>query len=189
MEKLHPKFESDRISIEDNAEQTKISISGKIPSTQFVTLSIWLFAWTLSGLYVITQLFTELPQETKTFMIVWLVFWIYFEYKIGSAWLWRKFGKEVLLIEKVKTQLRFEVAYGGKGEEFETDSIRDLQLLENKKGVFIKNYFSSFWVIGGETIGFSIDGKIKMFGRQLPEKDAEKLMKFIQAKVKRFGKK
>jgi len=189
MDNHNLKFESDRISIEENADQTKISISGKIPATQFAMLSFWLLAWTLSGLYVITQLFTELPQETKTFMIVWLVFWVYFEYKIGSAWLWRKFGKEVLLIQKGKSQLRFEVAYGGKGEEFETESIRDLQLLENKKGVFIKNYFSSFWVIGGETIGFSINGKIKMFGRQLPEKDAEKLMKLIQTKLRRFGKK
>lgn len=186
MDKRIPAFESDKIRIEETPEETRISISGRIPSQQFAMLSIWLLAWTLSGLYVMSQLFTVLPQNTKTFMIVWLVFWLYFEYKIGNAWLWRKFGREVLLLKKGKSQLRFEVAYGGKGEEFATDSIRDLQLLESKKGLFIKNYFSSFWVIGGETIGFSISGKIKMFGRQLPEKDAEKLIGFIDYRLRKY---
>lgn len=181
-------FISERISVNDDTEGLEVVISGKIPQNQFIMLSAWVLAWSISGIYVLIQLFGDLPQETKSFMMVWLAFWFYFEYKIGSAWLWRKYGREVIKIGKEKTQLRFEVAYGGKGFEFDTDSLRDFHLLESKKGVFIKNYFESFWVVGGESIGFYVSGKLKMFGRQLPEKDAEKLMRLIQAKVKRFSK-
>ncbi len=186
--KNQPQFDSERIQINTNGEDTEIIISGKIPQNQFIMLSAWVLAWSISGIYVLIQLFGDLPQETKSFMMVWLAFWFYFEYKIGSAWLWRKYGREVIKIGEEKTQLRFEVAYGGKGFEFDTDSLRDFHLLESKKGVFIKNYFDSFWVVGGESVGFYVSGKLKMLGRQLSEKDAEKLMKFIQAKVKRFGK-
>jgi hypothetical protein len=182
------KFETERISIEENAELTEIIIDGKIPSSQFIMLSAWLLAWSISGIYVFIQLFSDLPQETKSFMLVWLAFWFYFEYKIGSAWLWRKYGREVIKIGREKVQLRFELAYGGRGFEFDTNSLRDFHLLESKKGLFIKNYFDSFWVVGGESIGFYVSGKLKMFGRQLPEKDAEKLMKFVQDKVQRFSK-
>ncbi|MEZ5172234.1 MAG: hypothetical protein R2850_01645 [Bacteroidia bacterium] len=188
MDKKLPAFETDRIKIEDAADSTRIEISGKISGLQFALLTAWLIAWTISGIYVFSQLFTDLPSETKMFMFVWLAFWFYFEYKIGSAWIWRKFGREVLLLQKGKSQLRFEVSYGGKGEEFETSGMRDFQLLETKKGLFIKNYFSSFWVVGGESIGFLVSGKLKMFGRQLPEKDAEKLLKFVQTKVQRYRK-
>jgi len=90
--KNQPQFDSERIQINPNGEDTEIIISGKIPQNQFVMLSAWVVAWSVSGIYVLIQLFGDLPQETKTFMMVWLAFWFYFEYKIGSACLWRKHG-------------------------------------------------------------------------------------------------
>lgn len=179
-------FESDRIQLNDSPEQLEIIIQGKIPKNQFLLLSFWLLAWSFAGVYVITQLFSELPSETKIFMGIWLMFWIYFEIKIGSAWLWRKYGREVLRIKKDKTQLRFEVAYGGRASEFDTIEISKLELTEATKGVFVKNYFSSFWVVGGEAISFMYQGKQYMFGRQIPMNDAALLFRKIEAKLKRL---
>lgn len=180
-------FESDRIEVSDQKEQLTIHISGKIPQSQFMMLTAWLLAWTICGIFVISQLFSDLPQETKSFMLVWLGFWVYFEYKIGTAWLWRKFGKEILNLKKGESTLEYENKIGGKVFSFETSGIRDLELLESKKGVFIKNYYDSFWVVGGESISFIISGKIRMFGRQLNPKDAEKLLLLIKTKLRKYA--
>jgi hypothetical protein len=179
-------FESNRIILKDTPEELEITISGAIPKKQFFALSIWLLLWSFAGGYVITQMFTNLPNETKLFMGVWLIFWVYFEYKIGSAWLWRRYGREVFLLKKDKSQLRFEVAYGGRASEFNTIEINKVELTEATKGIFVKNYFSSFWVVGGEAIGFMYNGKQYLFGRQIPEKDASFLQKKIDARLKRW---
>ena len=178
-------FESDRITVNETPEQLEIIISGKIPQNQFVLLSAWFIAWTLAGAYVISQMFTTLPDNTRIFMFVWLVFWIYFEYKVGSAWLWRKFGREVIRIREDKSEIRFELAYGGKGTEFKTSEILPLKNLEPQQGVFVKNYFSSFWVIGGETIGFQYQGKLYMFGRQISQHDADLLIQKTAYRLKK----
>jgi hypothetical protein len=178
-------FESDRITVNETPEELEIIITGKIPQNQFVILSAWLIAWTMAGGYVISQMFSGLPGNTRIFMFVWLIFWIYFEYKVGSAWLWRKFGREVIRIRKDKTELRFELAYGGKGEEFITAEIQNLNNLEQQQGVFVKNYFSSFWVVGGETIGFHYKGKLFMFGRQISPHDADILIQKTAHRLKK----
>ncbi|MEX1187737.1 MAG: hypothetical protein WED33_00655 [Bacteroidia bacterium] len=183
--KNQPLFESQRIQIQQSETETEISISGEIPSNQFTVLSVWLVAWTVSGIYIITEVFGEYPQEVKNFMIAWLAFWFYFEIKIGVAWMWRRKGRELITIEKGKARFQIEAAVGKKNFEFETAAIRDFHLTESKKGLFIKNYFDSFWVVGGESVGFFVAGKLYMFGRQLPPKDAEKLMKFVENQVKR----
>ncbi|HOY49188.1 MAG TPA: hypothetical protein PL185_00920 [Flavobacteriales bacterium] len=180
-------FESDRISIKESPDELEIIISGNVPKNQFVMLSAWLIAWTFAGGYVISQLFTNLPDNTRIFMFVWLVFWFYFEYKVGSAWLWRKYGREVLRMRADKTELRFEVAYGGRASEFNTSEIRNLSNMEQQKGVFVKNYYSSFWVVGGETIGFYYQGKLYLLGRQISQKDTDLLMQKIGNRLRKWA--
>ncbi|MFM2286026.1 MAG: hypothetical protein RLZZ543_1523 [Bacteroidota bacterium] len=180
-------FESDRIALTETPDELEIVISGKVPKNQFLLLSAWLIAWTIAGIYVLTQVFQPQPQNTLLFMIVWLAFWAYFEFKATSTWLWRKYGREVLRMKADSTELRFEVAYGGKGFAFKTADIRNVSSLEAQKGLFVKNYYSSFWVVGGETIGFYHQGKLHMMGRQIPEKDAALLMEKIAYRLRKWA--
>jgi hypothetical protein len=172
-------FESDRISVNQNKDFLEITIDGKIPNAQFRLLSLWLLAWTVAGIYVLSQVFS-MQGDSQIFMVVWLAFWAYFEYRIGSAWLWRKYGREVFRILGNEIELRFEVAYGGRGEAFKRDDIKGFHNLEKDKSTFVKSFYSSFWVIGGETIGFFHKGKIKSFGRQITSPDADKLIALIK---------
>lgn len=172
-------FESDRISLNQTSDELTIEISGKIEPDKFVMLSAWLIAWTLSGAYVLTQLFTEMPSDQRIFMFAWMGFWIYFEYRVASAWLWRKYGKEVIQFGKDTTQLMFKVAYGGRAYQLQTSQLSAMRNLESEKGNFVKNYFNSFWVIGGETVGFMHKQRLYTFGRQLSEADANRLVNSI----------
>ena len=180
-------FESDRIALKETPDELEIIISGKVPQNQLVLLSAWGIAWTIAGIYVFTQVFLQQDQNTLLFMIVWLGFWAYFEFKVVSAWLWRKYGREVLRMKADSTELRFEVAYGGKGDALKTADIRNVTSLEAQKGLFIKNHYSSFWVVGGETIGFYHQGKLYMMGRQIPEKDAALLIQKIEHRLRKWA--
>lgn len=175
-------FESDRIEIKQSKERFEILIAAKIPGYQFAMLSAWLLAWTIAGIYVLTQVFS-VQDDSKIFMIVWLAFWAYFEYRIGSAWLWRKYGREVFRIEGGQVQLRFEVAYGGNAEEFAQSDLTGFHNLDKDKSAFVKSFYSSFWVVGGETIGFFHKGRIKMFGRQISTNDADKIIALIKKQL------
>lgn len=178
-----PSFDSDRITVQHDKERLEIIITSKIPASQFALLSVWLVAWTVAGIYVLSQVFNTVGNS-QIYMIVWLAFWAYFEYRIGSAWLWRKYGREVFRIEGNEVQIRFEVAYGGKGEAFKREDVTGYHNLEKDKSTFVKSFYSSFWVIGGETIGFFHKGKIKSFGRQITSSDADKLIVLINKFVK-----
>lgn len=167
-------FESDRISLTESRDQLELIISGRIPSNQFTMLTAWLIAWTLSGLFVMSQMFS-VGGDQLMYMAIWLAFWAYFEYRIGSVWLWRKFGREVLRIQGDKVELRFEVAYGGRAYEFRKNEVSGLKNLEAEKGTFVRQFYSSFWTMGGESLGFSAQKRLHTFGRQLPEHDVKVL--------------
>jgi hypothetical protein len=177
-------FESDRITVKENPEELEIIISGKIPQNQFIVLSVWLVLWTIAGLYVLSQLFAAQPNEIRIFIFVWLIFWVYFEYKVVTAWLWRKYGREIFRIQKDNAELRFELLNGGKSNEFRSSEIEKISNLEPQKGLFIKNYFSSYWVVGGESISIEYQGKLYLFGRQISQQDADLLIRRIKNRLK-----
>jgi hypothetical protein len=175
-----------RISIEENDEELKIAISGEIPSIQFNMLSIWFILWSIAGLIVISQLFGNYDRNQKVFLLVWLGFWFYFEAKIGKAILWRKSGVENILINKDIFRLSFDVPFGTRIYEYKMNDVRNFHSLEKEKGLLIKNYFDSFWVVGGECIGFFAHGKLQSFARQLDEDTTKQLLKKIIHKVDKF---
>jgi hypothetical protein len=46
----------------------------------------------------------------------------------------------------------------------------------------------SFWIIGGERVGFNYNGSKRRFGKQLERKDAELLIRVIESSFREFGK-
>ncbi|MBL7937189.1 MAG: hypothetical protein JNM51_15380, partial [Bacteroidia bacterium] len=54
---------------------------------------LWLLAWSVSGVIVIANYFTLQQESAKLFIIIWLAFWAYFEFKIIRVFMWKRFGK------------------------------------------------------------------------------------------------
>src|SRR5690606_8379724 len=104
----------ERISISNTRDRLEISISGEIPRIQLSLLFGWLAAWTVAGIYVFTQLFSEGNRDTLIFMIGWMAFWAYFEYRVLTAFLWRRSGREIIRFERDTTTLQNKVPLGGK---------------------------------------------------------------------------
>ena len=65
-------------------------------------LLLWIVAWTISGLLVLSNYKLAKQQEQKLFIIIFFFFWIYYEWKMISVYLWKKWGKERLWIKDNK---------------------------------------------------------------------------------------
>lgn len=175
-----PTFETDKIKVNQQNNAVEITISGKIAKDKFATLVIWFVLWTIAGIAVISQLATITEESTRTFVWVWLAFWAYFFYRTGKAVLWRKQGAEKIVINPEYFSFYNDVPLGTKGWKVNTAQIRNFQNLTIDRNNLVASYFESFWVVGGETVGFYADEKLYSVGKQLPKNDVEKLKNFIE---------
>jgi hypothetical protein len=173
-----------RISIKKKENhEWSIVILSSIDKTKNRLLFAWLFAWTVSGIIVLTQYFVIIDQQTKIALIVWLGFWAYFEYKIFKAFMWRKFGVEKIKLQDGKLYYKRDVSGKGKIQIFEFDFIKNIRTIESKENSFLENINNSYWVIAGEKIAFDYYGKEIKIGIQLEKADADELLKVITKKM------
>lgn len=173
-----------RISIKRKEEETSIVILSSENKAKNILLFIWFFLWTLSGIIIFTQYFIITDQNTKAAIIVWMGFWVYFEYKIFKAFMWRKFGVEKIKLREQKFFYKRDVAGKGKINVYEFDFIKDFRIIKVKESSFFENLNNSYWVIAGEKLAFDYYGKEIPFGIQLYEEDAKNLFKMIRAEIK-----
>jgi hypothetical protein len=169
-----------RISVYKSDEVSSFVIMPTDAGWKLYLLFGWLFLWTLSGVIVAANYFTLTNVNIKLVVIMWLAFWAYFEFKIGKAFLFRKFGKEKLWIRNGKLFYWRDIAGRGKKMEFDRELVRDIQAIEKKKTDFFQSLNESFWVIGGESISFSYGSKTYLIGIQLPEEDARELVRQVK---------
>ncbi len=148
-----------------------------------IMMFFWLLAWSVSGVLVFANYFTVTDKDAKLMLMVWLAFWAYFEFKIGKAYMFRRFGKEKLWIKGETLFYQREIKGRGKISEFNKELINEMKLIETKDTNFFQFFNNSFWVIGGETISFSYASKVIRLGVQLEPQDAKKLLEQIRKQL------
>jgi len=175
----------ERINYKTEAGNLEVSISGKIPKWQESLLFFWVLAWSLCGIFIVQYLFGDWPRDQKLFLVVYLAFWAFFEYKAVHAWLWRKFGFESIIVKDGQLFLKNNILDKGKTIKYFTQNIKDFGWLSSNPKSFGNVYFKSFWLVGGETIGFVHFGQKVTFGMQLEEREAAKLIGLIRKHFKK----
>ena len=173
-----------RISIKRIENETSIVILSFSDKFKNKLLLTWLILWTISGLIVLSQFFTFTDPNTKIAIIVWMGFWIYFEFKIWSAYLWRKNGKETIRIKNDKLFYKRDSLGTNKFKTYGTDFIKELRILETEENSFFENLNNSYWVVAGEKVAFDFYGKEIKIGIQLTDNEAKSLLKVLQTKLK-----
>ena len=175
------KIISERVSTVTNDKVFSLVILPTVDKRKLWILFFWLFAWTICGVIVFANYFRINNADAKTFIIVYLSFWFYFEYKIARAFLWKKFGKEKLWIRGGTLYYQREVSGKGKIKEFDINLITEFDYIELDHVSFADNFNQSFWVKGGERIEFECQGKIIRLGMQLDDKEAREILKEIKS--------
>lgn len=147
---------------------------------------LWLLAWSVSGVVVMLNYFTLQQQSAKLFIIIWLAFWAYFEFKIIRVFMWKRFGKEKLWIKNGTLLYQQDINGRGKIKEFDLNLITDFDLIALTPGSIADTFSQTFWVKGGERIEFNCQSKIVKFGMQLDDDEAKKIIialnKFLKNK-------
>lgn len=173
----------DRISILKREGLLSIVILANADKKKIGLLFLWLFAWTVCGLIVIFNYFTIKEQQAKLFIIIYLSFWLYFEYKILKAFIWRKYGKEKIWVQNGKLNYQKEVNGKGKIKQFDTYLIDQLTVIELTNTSWADSINQSFWVKGGERLSFQYQGKTIIFAMQISDNEARNLFSELKRAI------
>ena len=169
----------------EEGNDTTIIISGQIESWKETLLLVWFLAWTACGFFVALQLLQPQEGQVFLFILIYLAFWSYFEYKVAYAWFWRKWGFERIHIDAQSIGVKRDVRGYGKAKMFFRDNVRNIKLAEENRKSFAQSYSKSWWVVGGETILFNHFQDRLGFGMQLDPKDSKALLSYIKNRLKR----
>ena len=143
---------------------------------KMILLLLWLLAWTAGGIVIIANYNTLTEQSSKLFVIIWLGFWAYFEYKIVNVYVWKQFGKEKFWIKSGTIYYQHYIKGSEKIHEYDLELASDFKLIPLDNRNYQDVFAQSFWVKGGERIEFSCQNKIVKIGMQLNDEDAHQIL-------------
>jgi hypothetical protein len=175
---------SERISILKKDGLLSIVILPWRDKKKLTLMFLWLFAWTVCGVIVFANYFRAADRDSKIFIIIYLSFWAYFEVSIFRAYVWKRFGREKLWVNKGLLHYQRETYGKGKVRTFNLDLVSQFQLIELKDSNFFDTLSQSFWIRGGERIEFSVQGKPIRVGMQLNNEEAKTVIKEMNKVLK-----
>lgn len=173
-----------RISIEEKEEGTLIKIKAYSEESKQKVFTVWLLAWTLSGLAIISQLFFEPEDDLKSMLFIFTAFWAYFEFKAIKIFRWRRSGEEQILLAEDKIHIGRTVSNRGFLKPYRLDLINEVREVEEEGNSLAKSFSDSYWVMGRERLCFSAGGKMIYLGLRLTDKECQKLMKVMNKKIR-----
>ncbi|HMC97879.1 MAG TPA: hypothetical protein VKG92_09505 [Flavobacteriales bacterium] len=141
----------------------------------------WFLAWTCCGAYIIyarTQ--AAAGDPLRQFLLAFIAFWAYFELRIGRAMLWRLKGFELWRIKNGTLTIKDSLFGYGRANDYFVDNIRRLGLLAVDQRTWKWQLNQSFWVIGGERLGFEHLTKKVVFGKGLTDDEALALVPMLK---------
>lgn len=180
---------SPRITVSklDNQE-IYIEIDQKVDRWKLSMLLSWLLAWTYCGGVFIYYAIVAQALSDRIFFIVSTSLWLYFFVRIGKAFLWRRIGKEKIWIRSGELEIQNAFGSRGKRERLRLKAIQKLGLIKSDPGNFLAFLDDSFWIIGGERVGFVHGSSQYRIGKQLDVRSAENLVRVMDSAIKAYSK-
>lgn len=164
------------------------TVSAAIPDWQRQSLELWFGAWIALGA-MLGYGVAAFPGSERTFYVICLGFWAFFAFRAFRAVRWRRSGMEVIQLSSKGLELRND--HGDKpGRPFicALDGIQPAHVPEPNPKSFLESMEQQFWVVGGDRIHLSIQGKTHVFGKQLDPSDAQQLAKVFNQRLAKLQK-
>lgn len=174
---------SSRIKEEKKEKGILIRIKALHDPSKQKNLFVWVLAWTFCGIAIGSQLFVEGQSELRSMILVFLAFWLYFEFKVVKAYRWRQKGEERFYITEEEIHYGRIIGERGIMRPFKKESINPIRPIDEEKSDFVKVFSDSYWVIGGETLAFTAEGKVYPFGLRLTEKEKKRVSQLINKQL------
>lgn len=170
-----------RIQVDKSASE--IRINAFYDSQKQVLLTFWLVLWSFAGIAILSQFIYPMQDGLMIYLIVYLAFWAYFEYKILYAFRWRKYGKEIISSDGEFLSIENRIAGRGLAQRFEQSWIKNLRIADRDEQSFWQIMNQSYWNIGQEGLVFESKGRDFYFGRDLSPEECREVLKFIKNRL------
>jgi len=145
--------------------------------------SVWLGAFILCGVAILSQLFTSDNSEMKLMIFVFGIFWAYFVYKMVRTWRWRRSGKEVIEIDDQYIYIGRRYGERGIPKAYPLKEVQLPRKFVNESNDFVKSMNESYWMISNEQLCITYRGKLIMFGLRLSDKEIGRVLKLVQQEI------
>ena len=178
----------ERITITQGDDSLKVDIHQQIPSKQMMLLTLWLLAWVALEVLVL-YFWTQESNEGNAWLgyAIYSAFWGFFAFRIGKVWMWRRVGREVLVVDRKGISIAMAFGERGLPEFFAHGTYRMPSRIETNPQQILQTFEKAFWSMGGETIQFSSGKRTMVLGKQLSEQHANALLKLIHGAVRRLN--
>ncbi len=176
------KYIGNRISYQNKHNIFSVVIAASVERYKESLLATWLVCWSACGLYFLWQLFSDLPRETKMYIVILIAFWAYYEFRVFKMFMWRKFGYESLKFVEDRLVIKEVIKGRGKEKTFFLDNINHFGKLKVDNN-WMKTMDQSFWVKGNGYLQFEHQGLLVTFGRQLDDAESSNLLAVMQKEL------
>ena len=171
---------SERASVVKDEKSLSIVITSCTDKKKILAVQLILILWIMGGAVIVFNYKKFSADNAKVMLLVWMAFWLYFLYVMGKAWMWLRFGKEVIKVQDGKFYYKRDVRGRGWVHTFAVENIRDLFSPEDKTPSWLKTFGGDYWSIDATSIAFHADDRQFHFGFRLSEKEKEKVMKLLK---------
>ena len=178
----------ERITITQGDDSLKVDIHQQIPSKQMMLLTLWLLAWVALEVLVL-YFWTQESNEGNAWLgyAIYSAFWGFFAFRIGKVWMWRRVGREVLVVDRKGISIAMAFGERGLPDFFAHGTYRMPSRIETNPQQILQTFEKAFWSMGGETIQFSSGKRTMVLGKQLSEQHANALLKLIHGAIRRLN--
>lgn len=159
-------------------------ISTKVERIKETLLLFWVLCWSACGVMLWYQLIAvDHDEDMQIALFIFIAFWIYFEYRIGKVFLWRKWGLEMISIDEAEFTYKRSIGRYGKAKRFYHEKIGKMDVDPDRPKSATINIENSFWFLGGERVRFKYEKNTIKFGRQLTFKESNQLVGLINKQI------
>ena len=178
----------ERIAIAQSDDSLKVDIHQQIPPVQMMLLTLWLVSWMALEVLVL-YFWTQEPNEGNAWLgyAIYSAFWGFFAFRIGKVWMWRRVGREVLVVDRKGISIAMAFGERGLPDFFAHGTYTMPSRIEANPQQILQTFEKAFWSMGGETLQFSSWKRTMVLGKQLSEQHASALLKLIQGAVRRLN--
>lgn len=178
-------FLSERVSVQRDGANATVVISPRLSSGKRTLLVTWTVAWSLCGCYILFELFRMPSGDQRSFTLAFLSFWTYYEFRLLRVLAWRLKGFELIRIKDASLTIKNSILGYGRAYEFFITNISGLGELKVDPLSWKWHLNDSFWVMGGERLGFEHLGKHVAFGKGLTAREVTDVLRVLKDALKR----
>ena len=177
-------FISERVSLEHRPDGVSVVITARLPRVQEALLVTWFAAWCVIGVFYAYETVHLPAGEKRSFYLLFMLGWAWIAFRIGRVVLWRLKGFELLRIKGGVFTIKNSVLGYGRARDHFVENIKQFGLLEVDETSWKWQLNDSFWVIGGERVGFEHVGKKVAIGKGLTREEAERVAQLLERALK-----